>query len=164
MQIQRKVAGLLRSRVARYPAVALVGPRQVGKTTLARSVAESYYDLEQDADRLRLDLDWPALIAGDALVVLDEAQAWPEVFVRLRAAIDARRARTGRFLLLGSVSPALMTRVSESLAGRLSTSNSRHSSRVSCPTYHCVTSGVEVAIRTAACSIAVSSRSGSGTI
>lgn len=54
------------------------------------------------------------------LVVLDEAQSWPEVFTRLRGAIDRDRRRTGRFLLLGSVSPALMARVSESLAGRLS--------------------------------------------
>ncbi len=54
------------------------------------------------------------------LVVLDEAQAWPQVFPRLRGAIDADRKRTERFLLLGSVSPGLMTQVSESLAGRLS--------------------------------------------
>ncbi len=54
------------------------------------------------------------------LVILDEAQAWPEVFSRLRGVIDADRRRNGRFLLLGSVSPALMTQVSESLAGRLS--------------------------------------------
>src|SRR5207248_2128735 len=52
--------------------------------------------------------------------ILDEAQEWPEVFLRLRGAIDADRKRQGRFLLLGSVSPALMTQVSESLAGRLS--------------------------------------------
>jgi AAA domain-containing protein len=53
-------------------------------------------------------------------VVLDEAQSWPDVFPRLRAAIDAHRKRTGRFLLLGSVSPSLMWDVAESLAGRLS--------------------------------------------
>jgi predicted AAA+ superfamily ATPase len=53
-------------------------------------------------------------------VVLDEAQGWPEVFPRLRGAIDADRKRKGRFLLLGSISPALMVHVSESLAGRLS--------------------------------------------
>src|SRR5208283_5682745 len=50
---------------------------------------------------------------------LDEAQSWPEVFPRLRGAIDADRKRNGRFLLLGSVSPSLMVKVSESLAGRL---------------------------------------------
>lgn len=79
-----------------------------------------YFDLEQDADRIRIDLNWDRLVAGKELVILDEAQAWPAVFPRLRGAIDADRQRCGRFLLLGSVSPALMTQVSESLAGRLS--------------------------------------------
>jgi len=60
--------------------VALVGPRQAGKTTLARSLTEVYFDLEQESERLRLDLEWPKVAAGRELVVLDEAQAWPEVF------------------------------------------------------------------------------------
>jgi uncharacterized protein len=105
--------------MADYPAVALLGPRQAGKTTLAQRIGGAYFDLEQDADRLRLDLQWDDLIRGNDLVLLDEAQAWPEVFSRLRGAIDRERGRKGRFLLLGSVSPALMTQVSESLAGRL---------------------------------------------
>ena len=63
---------------------------------------------------------WEDAAAGSRLVVLDEAQAWPEIFPRLRGAIDGDRKRNGRFLLLGSVTPSLMTRVSESLAGRLS--------------------------------------------
>jgi len=107
-------------RLATYPAVALVGPRQCGKTTLAQSLGGSYYDLEQEPDRLRLDLDWERVTRGSELVILDEAQAWPDIFPRLRGAIDTDRARMGRFLLLGSVSPALMVQVSESLAGRLS--------------------------------------------
>jgi predicted AAA+ superfamily ATPase len=57
---------------------------------------------------------------GGELVILDEAQEWPEVFPRLRGAIDGERSRNSRFLLLGSVAPVLMTQVSESLAGRLS--------------------------------------------
>jgi len=118
--IKRHVASLVRARLREYPAVALVGPRQAGKTTLARALSGVYFDLEQGPDRVRLDLQWDALVAGKALIVLDEAQAWPEVFPRLRGAIDAQRARRGRFLLLGSISPALMTQVSESLAGRLS--------------------------------------------
>ena len=97
----------------------LVGPRQAGKTTLARSIGGRYFDLEQQGDRLRLDLAWPSLLGGEELIILDEAHAWPEVFERLRGAIDADRGRCGRFLLLGSVSPALMTHVAESLAGRL---------------------------------------------
>ena len=111
---------LVERRLRAWPAVALVGPRQCGKTTLARSLAGRYFDLEQDADRLKLDLAWADVVGRQELVVLDEAQAHPEVFQRLRGAIDADRRRSGRFLLLGSVSPALMTQVSESLAGRLS--------------------------------------------
>jgi hypothetical protein len=116
---RRLAAALLRARLARFPAAALLGPRQCGKTTLGRSLSGRYYDAEQPADRLRLDLDWPDVVAGRGLVVIDEAQSWPELFPRLRAAIDADRRRNGRFLLLGSVSPALMREVSESLAGRL---------------------------------------------
>jgi len=100
--------------------VALVGPRQSGKTTLARALPGVYYDLEQEPDRLRLDLEWDRRIEGREVIILDEAQSWPEVFPRLRAAIDQKRHRKGRFLLLGSVSPSLMAHVSESLAGRLS--------------------------------------------
>jgi predicted AAA+ superfamily ATPase len=118
--ILRPIARLLKQRLAQYPAVCLLGPRQSGKTTLARSFGGAYFDLEQESDRLRLDLQWSALAAGKKLVVLDEAQAWPEVFPRLRGAIDEARSRKGRFLLLGSVSPALTKHVSESLAGRLS--------------------------------------------
>jgi predicted AAA+ superfamily ATPase len=103
-----------------YPAVVLVGPRQCGKTTLAKSMAGAYFDLEQETERLRADLEWDALIAGGRLAILDEAQSWPELFPRLRGAIDRDRKRMGRFLLLGSVSPSLMGQVSESLAGRLS--------------------------------------------
>ena len=110
----------LRARLDVYPAAALVGPRQCGKTTLARSLDGRYFDLEQEPDRLRVDLEWETIIRGSALVVLDEAQAWPDIFPRLRGAIDSNRKRNGRFLLLGWVSPALMTNVSESLAGRLS--------------------------------------------
>jgi predicted AAA+ superfamily ATPase len=116
---ERKVTRLLRSRLAGSPAAALVGARQCGKTTLAKRLSNLYFDAEQPADRLRLDLQWDAISSGRKLVVIDEAQTWPEIFPRLRAAIDADRRRNGRFLLLGSVSPALMREVSESLAGRL---------------------------------------------
>lgn len=118
--LSRRILPLLHQRLDDAPAVALVGPRQCGKTTLARSLGGLYFDLEQDQDRLRLDLEWPRLSAGRKLVVLDEAQAWPEIFQRLRGAIDEDRKRNGRFLLLGSIAPSLMRQVSESLAGRLS--------------------------------------------
>jgi predicted AAA+ superfamily ATPase len=115
----RLLQEIVTQRLASFPAVALVGPRQVGKTTLARLLSPAYFDLEQAADRLRLDLQWNELVAKDELIILDEAQTWPEIFPRLRGAIDARRRTNGRFLLLGSVSPVLMRDVAESLAGRL---------------------------------------------
>ena len=118
--LKRTISPLIAQRLHDYPAVALVGPRQSGKTTLARQLGKRYYDLEQESDRLRLDVQWDEVVAGRGLLVLDEAQEWPEVFARLRGEIDRDRQRAGRFLLLGSVSPTLMTRVSESLAGRLS--------------------------------------------
>ncbi len=120
MDVLRKEKILLQQRLKSYPAVALVGPRQSGKTTLARSLSTAYFDLEQEAERLRLDVEWPSLIKTQKLVVFDEAQMYPTLFPRLRGAIDADRRWNGRFLLLGSVAPALMQQVSESLAGRLS--------------------------------------------
>lgn len=118
--IGRHVDRILRTRLESYPAVALIGPRQSGKTTLAQSLGGRYFDIEQESDRLRVDLEWRALGDGLDLVILDEAQEWPELFARLRGEIDRDRKRNGRFLILGSVSPSLMTQVSESLAGRLS--------------------------------------------
>lgn len=117
--IRRHVQAQIRDCLAASPAVALTGPRQCGKTTLARALGGAYFDLEQETERLRLDLEWDRLMAGRGLAVLDEAQSWPAVFPRLRGAIDQDRRRRGRFLLLGSVSPMLMAQVSESLAGRL---------------------------------------------
>jgi uncharacterized protein len=118
--ISRLVQHQLLERLKRYPAVALIGPRQCGKTTLAQSIDGVYFDLEQQSERLRLDLQWDSLMAAKEMLILDEAQSWPEVFSRLRGAVDLDRRRMGRFLLLGSVSPSLMIHVSESLAGRLS--------------------------------------------
>ncbi len=117
--LARLVTPLVRARLSSSPAVALIGPRQSGKTTLARALGKVYFDLEQPPERLRLDLEWSRVVQSRELLILDEAQAWPEIFPRLRGAIDADRRRKGRFLLLGSVAPALMTNVAESLAGRL---------------------------------------------
>lgn len=106
----------------RFPAVAILGARQVGKTTLARRVFGDlrYVDLEdpRTAQRFRDD----ARLALDALTdgaILDEAQAVPEIFSALRGAIDAERGRAGRFVVLGSAQPALVRGISESLGGRV---------------------------------------------
>jgi predicted AAA+ superfamily ATPase len=117
--ISRLHARLVREKLGRFPAVAILGPRQCGKTTLARQFKGVYFDMETEGSRARLDAEWETLSAGDTLVIIDEAQQAPKVFSRLRGTIDADRKRNGRFLLLGSVSPALMKNVSESLAGRM---------------------------------------------
>jgi predicted AAA+ superfamily ATPase len=109
----------LRDKLENFPAVALLGARQCGKTTLARRLGGAYFDMETEGDEVRLDAEWGSLAGGRKLVVVDEAQQAPRIFSRLRGTIDADRKRNRRFLLLGSVSPALMKNVSESLAGRL---------------------------------------------
>jgi predicted AAA+ superfamily ATPase len=73
--------------------------------------------LEQE--RLRLDIQWNNLIKSKEVVILDEAQNYPDIFPRIRNAIDNERKRNGRFLILGSVSPGLMQGVSEFLTGRI---------------------------------------------
>ena len=117
--LRRTALPLLRSMLRRAPAVSIVGPRQCGKTTLAKAIGGTYFDLEQESERVRLDVEWDRINSLRERVILDEAQTFPEIFPRLRGAIDADRKRLGRFVLLGSVSPALMRSVSESLAGRI---------------------------------------------
>ena len=109
----------VRETLSRFPAAAILGPRQSGKTTLAKRLGGVYFDMETAGSAARLDAEWDALARGRRLVIIDEAQQAPAVFNRLRGTIDADRKRNGRFLLLGSVSPSLMTNVAESLAGRL---------------------------------------------
>jgi len=128
--IDRRIESTLRHRLSSVvPAAVLLGPRQVGKTTLARRVADSwptgavYLDMERPADRRRLD-DADAYLRAQApkLVVIDEIHRVPELFSILRGVIDDRRAqgqRYGHFLLLGSASLDLMQQSSESLAGRV---------------------------------------------
>lgn len=125
--IPRRARHNVRTALRRQAAVALLGARQVGKTTLALDIAERtqglYLDLESRADRQRLAE--PALFLAehsDRLVVLDEIHRAPGLFPELRGIIDrSRRAgqRTGRFLMLGSASMALMRQSGESLAGRI---------------------------------------------
>ncbi len=114
----------IRMRLKEAPAVALLGARQVGKTTLARMVAErlgktTFFDLERADGRAALERT-PELTLADAegLVVIDEVQRLPSLFAALRPLCDDP-ARKASFLLLGSASPDLVKGVSESLAGRV---------------------------------------------
>ena len=117
--LSRKIVNKLIFLLGQYPTVALVGPRQAGKTTLARGLSEHYYDLELDDEKLRLDLEWDDIVQSKGLVVLDEVHNDPDVFPKIRNAIDTNRRQNGRFLLLGSISPSLMKNVSEFLTGRI---------------------------------------------
>lgn len=117
--LPRLTEKLIRKLLKQFPAVGIVGARQCGKTTLAKLFSDNYFDLEQSEDQTKLDILWPELIAKDSLIILDEAQSYPQIFAKLRGAIDERRKKNGRFLILGSVAPALMKQVGESLAGRL---------------------------------------------
>jgi predicted AAA+ superfamily ATPase len=116
----------VQTALARNPAAVLVGPRQVGKTTLARSFtapdSPNYFDLEDPAVEAQLAEPVTALGPLRGLVVIDEVQRAPELFKALRVLIDrtdAGGSPPARFLLLGSASPALLRQTSESLAGRI---------------------------------------------
>ena len=114
---------LIRRLLEANPVVSLLGPRQVGKSTLARFIASEhpgahYFDLENPVDAARLTSPLTALESLKGLVVIDEVQRQPELFSLLRVLAD-RHPLPARFLLLGSASPTLIRGVSESLAGRL---------------------------------------------
>jgi len=108
-----------------FPAVAVLGPRQVGKTTLAKSIISTgsdslYLDLERPSDLAKLqDAETFLNLHQDKLICIDEVQLRPELFPLLRALIDEYK-KPGRFLVLGSSSPDLLRQSSETLAGRLS--------------------------------------------
>jgi len=118
--LARQITGLLK----RFPVVAILGARQVGKTTLAASIAPtlsdriSRFDLENPSDLARLADPMLALQELKGLVVLDEVQRRPELFPVLRVLADRKPVRT-RFLVLGSAAPDLLRQSSESLAGRI---------------------------------------------
>lgn len=121
--LPRLLTGTILEDLRYFPAVGIIGPRQVGKTTLAREIAggraAKRFDLQRPADAAQLD-QAEFLLPGlaDQLVIIDEIQLMPELFGRLRPMIDDDR-RPGRFLLLGSASPELIRGASESLAGRV---------------------------------------------
>ena len=125
--ITRHITATVQQALNRQAAVAIIGPRQIGKTTLAYELADArpslYLDLESPADRNKLRD--PELFLGqqeDKLVILDEIHRVPELFQSLRGLIDKGRRkgkRTGRFLILGSASIDLLRQSSETLAGRI---------------------------------------------
>lgn len=124
---QRIAANQIIQRLEQNPAVAILGPRQIGKTTLALEITKGrpsvYLDLEnpEDFQKLNDPVQYLALHA-DKLVILDEVQRYPDLFMSLRGIIDARRREgrgNGRFLVLGSASNELLRQSSESLAGRI---------------------------------------------
>lgn len=125
--IKRRIEAELLHLVNESPAVALLGPRQVGKTTLALDIGETlpsiYLDLESEADRAKLSEPELYLAShGDKLVILDEVHRLPDVFQILRGLIDRNRRsgrRAGQFLLLGSASIELLKQSGETLAGRI---------------------------------------------
>ncbi len=111
----------IQSSLAQFRVTALLGPRQCGKTTLARMLAaspDSYFDLEDPLDLARLETPRQTLGKLTGLVVIDEVQQQPDLFPLLRVLAD-RPNPPARFLILGSASPTLVKGVSESLAGRV---------------------------------------------
>jgi predicted AAA+ superfamily ATPase len=129
MLIERRLRPSIEARLKTMPAVVLLGPRQVGKTTLAQEIAATrggdavYLDLERPTDRRRMaDPDAYLRAQAGKLVVIDEIHRAPDLFGSLRGIIDERRRagdRAGHFLLLGSASLDLMKQASETLAGRV---------------------------------------------
>ena len=125
--ITRRVRSAVEGALALQPAVALLGPRQVGKTTLAHQIADDrpsiYLDLKSPSDRAKLQ-DAGAFLRANAerLVVLDEIHRAPDLFLELRGIIDDYRRkgmRAGKFLILGSASLDLLRQSGETLAGRI---------------------------------------------
>lgn len=121
--IKRNLEALLLNKLERSPAIAILGPRQVGKTTLAKRLGMNrnglYLDMENPNDQNKLQDPFSYLsLYEDHTIIIDEIQMMPALFATLRPLIDANR-KAGRFILLGSASPLLVKGVSESLAGRI---------------------------------------------
>ena len=126
MIYSRNIEASLLQRLNSFPVVGITGPRQAGKTTLAKNIVKKikknsiYLDLELPSDLNRLrNAELYLKENEDKLVILDEVQRKPELFPLLRALVDQRRV-PGRFLIMGSASPELLRQSSETLAGRIS--------------------------------------------
>ncbi|WP_194976761.1 ATP-binding protein [Aquiflexum lacus] len=119
----RYIWTLLQEYLDLFPAVGIVGPRQVGKTTLVQNLTlekeRIYLDLEKSSDRAKLsDPELFLKAHEEKTVILDEIQMMPELFAELRSLIDEKR-EPGRFIILGSASPELIRKSADSLAGRI---------------------------------------------
>lgn len=125
--INRNLENVVIARLAMFPAVAILGPRQVGKTTLALDIGSKkpslYLDLENPSDAMKLqDPELYLKAHADKLIIIDEVQMFPELFQILRGIIDKNKRdgkNVGQFLLLGSASIELIRQSGESLAGRI---------------------------------------------
>jgi predicted AAA+ superfamily ATPase len=119
--IKRQAEIMVRELAQQFPAVLILGPRQCGKTTLAKYFLKGeYFDLERPSDQQVFvdDIEF-VLRRFETPLIIDEAQTLPELFPVLRSMIDLDRKHAGRYYLLGSVNPALVKHISESLAGRV---------------------------------------------
>lgn len=122
--IKRQITEEFKEYMEIFPVTGIVGPRQVGKTTLAKSIIRHedflYLDLESLSDREKLLVDPVFFLSQfeNRCVVLDEIQFMPELFYELRGLVDESR-KAGRYIILGSASPDLIRGSSETLAGRI---------------------------------------------
>lgn len=124
MDKKRHIAGKVDQLLAMFPAVAVIGPRQCGKSTLVKQLRPDwkYYDLESPDDYQLITNDPIAFFTLNTdKVIIDEAQQYPDLFRVLRSVIDENRKLKGRFLLTGSSSPEIVKGITESLAGRIAT-------------------------------------------
>lgn len=120
--VKRIISKNLTKYLKLFPIVAIVGPRQSGKTTFAKMELSQwrYFDLEKPSDfgRISTDIEFFLNQYGEHCII-DEAQTLPEIFPALRNYVDRKRAKKGRIVLLGSVNPLLIKNISETLAGRI---------------------------------------------
>jgi predicted AAA+ superfamily ATPase len=121
--VPRIFTELLREKLSRFPVVTILGPRQSGKTTFIKAVLSdwTYVDCERPSDAIPLEEDPEARLRQlHTNFILDEAQRIPQMFPVIRSYVDEHREKNGRMVILGSVSPRLIKKISESLAGRTS--------------------------------------------
>src|SRR3989344_7472658 len=124
--INRNISALISSYIKEFPVIAILGPRQVGKTTLVKTISQSlkkkthYLDLEKTSDFEKLNRDPEEYLSTykDECVLIDEVQRMPTLFPLLRALVDEKR-KPARFIITGSAAPELLKDASESLAGRV---------------------------------------------